>query len=210
MTFSRTVKCSCLLLIPIFTYLRFGEAQSSTEKVVQAANKFLATLSDEQKHKVLYAYTDDEQRRRWSNFPTGFVPRGGISLKEMTPEQSTAAMNLLAVVLSPMGLEKVNEIRLADDDFKANGSRRGPPGGGRGGNGGGPPPFGPNGPPQFGGRGGPGGPGHGPPGGGGAQFGKDLYYISFLGTPSMTEPWMLQFGGHHLALNITIAGSRGV
>ena len=42
------------------------------------------------------------------------------------------------------------------------------------------------------------------------MFGKDLYYISFLGTPSTTAPWMLQFGGHHLALNITIAGSRGV
>lgn len=220
MTFSRTVKCSCLLLIPIFTYLRFGEAQSSTERVVQAANKFLATLSGEQKRKVLYAYNDDEQRRRWSNFPTGFVPRGGISLKEMTPEQSAAALNLLAVVLSPMGLEKVNEIRLADDDFKMNGSRRGPPGSGRGGNAGGspganggppggsgPPPFGSNGPPQFGGAGGPGGR---PPGPGGAMFGKDLYYISFLGTPSVTEPWMLQFGGHHLALNITIAGSRGV
>jgi hypothetical protein len=42
------------------------------------------------------------------------------------------------------------------------------------------------------------------------MFGSDLYYISFLGKPSTTQPWMLQFGGHHLALNITIAGSRGV
>jgi len=41
-------------------------------------------------------------------------------------------------------------------------------------------------------------------------FGKDLYYISILGTPSETAPWMLQFGGHHLALNITIAGEHGV
>jgi hypothetical protein len=41
-------------------------------------------------------------------------------------------------------------------------------------------------------------------------FGGDLYFISFLGTPSTKQPWMLQFGGHHLALNITIAGSRGV
>ena len=32
----------------------------------------------------------------------------------------------------------------------------------------------------------------------------------FLEPPSPTQPWMLQFGGHHLALNITIAGSRGV
>jgi hypothetical protein len=42
------------------------------------------------------------------------------------------------------------------------------------------------------------------------MFGKDLYYISFLGTPSETKPWMLQFGGHHLALNITIAGEHGI
>jgi hypothetical protein len=41
-------------------------------------------------------------------------------------------------------------------------------------------------------------------------FGKDLYFISFLGTPSETTPWILQFGGHHLALNITIAGEHGV
>ena len=44
----------------------------------------------------------------------------------------------------------------------------------------------------------------------GDLFGRDLYFISFLGQPSTTAPWMLQFGGHHLALNITIAGSAGV
>jgi hypothetical protein len=42
------------------------------------------------------------------------------------------------------------------------------------------------------------------------MFGKDLYFISFLGRPSEKDPWILQFGGHHLALNITIAGERGV
>jgi hypothetical protein len=41
-------------------------------------------------------------------------------------------------------------------------------------------------------------------------FGKDLFYISILGTPSEKNPWMLQFGGHHLAVNVTIAGERGV
>jgi hypothetical protein len=41
-------------------------------------------------------------------------------------------------------------------------------------------------------------------------FGKDLYYISILGKPSEKDPWMLQFGGHHLALNITIAGPQGI
>jgi hypothetical protein len=42
------------------------------------------------------------------------------------------------------------------------------------------------------------------------MFGKDLYYLSILGKPSEKDPWMIQFGGHHLALNITIAGERGI
>jgi uncharacterized protein DUF3500 len=42
------------------------------------------------------------------------------------------------------------------------------------------------------------------------MFGKDLFYLSILGTPSETAPWMLQYGGHHLALNITIVGAQGV
>ncbi len=56
-----------------------------------------------------------------------------------------------------------------------------------------------------------GGPGGGPPRfDSDNMFGGDLYYISFLGKPSTTSPWMLQFGGHHLALNITIIGSKGI
>jgi hypothetical protein len=42
------------------------------------------------------------------------------------------------------------------------------------------------------------------------MFGEDLYYISIMGTPSATAPWMLQFGGHHLAVNVTIAGDKGI
>lgn len=47
-------------------------------------------------------------------------------------------------------------------------------------------------------------------GGGGPAFGRDEFYVSFLGTPSATAPWMLQFGGHHLALNVTFVGEEGV
>jgi hypothetical protein len=44
--------------------------------------------------------------------------------------------------------------------------------------------------------------------GGGPAFGEDEYYLAFVGTPSATEPWTLQFGGHHLAINLTMAGSQ--
>jgi len=42
------------------------------------------------------------------------------------------------------------------------------------------------------------------------MFGRDNYYISILGTPSETSPWMLQFGGHHLGLNVTVDSQHGI
>ena len=44
--------------------------------------------------------------------------------------------------------------------------------------------------------------------GGGPEFGENQYYLAFVGPPSATAPWMLQFGGHHLAINLTLAGSQ--
>jgi hypothetical protein len=53
-------------------------------------------------------------------------------------------------------------------------------------------------------RGGPGG----PPPGGRVRFGEDEYFLAFYGAPSASTPWMLQFGGHHLAINMTLAGRQ--
>ncbi|MGC1383087.1 MAG: DUF3500 domain-containing protein, partial [Candidatus Acidiferrales bacterium] len=182
--------------------------QTATSRIVASANAFLSTLDAKQRRSVLYSFEDEKQRATWSNFPTSFVPRGGISLKDMTPAQRNAAMALVASALSPKGFEKVQEIMEADEVLKTNDAGR-PPG---------PPPdsgnpanrdrSGPPGPPLGNGAGRP--PRGGPPNGGGAMFGKDLYYISILGKPSEIDPWLFQFGGHHLALNITIDGERGI
>lgn len=40
--------------------------------------------------------------------------------------------------------------------------------------------------------------------------GTGCYTIGIFGTPSTTSPWMLQFGGHHLGLNLTMRGEHGV
>ncbi len=45
-------------------------------------------------------------------------------------------------------------------------------------------------------------------GGGSPMFGQDEFYVSFVGAPSATKPWILQFGGHHLALNLTVVGEQ--
>ncbi|XVU29884.1 DUF3500 domain-containing protein [Actinoplanes sp. CA-054009] len=38
------------------------------------------------------------------------------------------------------------------------------------------------------------------------DFGADHYWIRLLGTPSATDIWTVQYGGHHLAVNLTIKG----
>ena len=40
--------------------------------------------------------------------------------------------------------------------------------------------------------------------------GTAYYTIGIFGSPSATKPWMVQFGGHHLGLNVVIAGQHGV
>jgi hypothetical protein len=183
-------------------------APTATGRIAASAKAFLTTLDDAQRGKVVYDFKDDAQRKRWSNLPTSFVKRGGLRMGDLTQPQRDAVHGILAAALSPQGYEKVLQIVDADEMLKKNdhggGPGRGPggPGGGPGGPGGGPG--------GSGGPGGPGGPGGGSRGPGrGAAFGHDEYYISFLGQPSATEPWMIQFGGHHLGINITLAGDKG-
>lgn len=205
-----TFQSNHIVRIAVLCSLSLGSvaAQTATSRIVSAANAFLSTLDQKQRQSVLFSFDDEQQRKLWSNFPISIVPRAGISLKEMNPAQRSAAMALVSSALSPRGFEKVQQIMDGDEALKLSEAAGPQSGRGRGGpppgrDGGGPPPGrGPDGPPV--GRGGNRG------GGGGLLFGSDLYFISILGTPSQKNPWMLQFGGHHLALNITIDGERGV
>jgi hypothetical protein len=142
-------------------------AQRPTAQIVSAANRFLATLDQQQKARVLFNFDDDAQRKRWSNLPVQMSPRAGLKMGELNAAQRSAAMSLVASALSKRGYEKIQQIVEGDEMLKAN-ERNNP------------------------------------------MFGRDLFYISILGAPSEKTPWMIQFGGHHLALNVTIAGEAGV
>lgn len=76
-----------MISVALLSVVGVAQAQNPTPKIVSAADAFLATLTPEQRGKVVYAFTDETQRARWSNFPTGVVPRGGISLKQMRATQ---------------------------------------------------------------------------------------------------------------------------
>jgi Protein of unknown function (DUF3500) len=179
-----------------------AKASDTTGKTVAAANAFLATLDDAGRAKVLLPL-DAEHKVRWSNFPVGVYPRNGIRWGDLKPAQRDAEMKLLATVLSGPGLQKVKEIMDGDEYLKQTDTGL-PPGGPPKGEKPQGPPGGSQGEPPVGNRQG------GPPAGMGPGFGRDNYFIDILGTPSLNEPWMIQFGGHHLALNITIVGKASV
>ena len=175
-----------------------------TRRVVTAAQALLATLDDSGRSKVQFPF-DGPQKTRWSNLPSGAFQREGLRLGDLTQPQRDAVTALLSVALSRDGVRKVGDIMRGDEVLRQTGGGRGPGRGPNGRDGG----RGPQADGQDGaGRAGRGdGRGRGGPGGGGANFGEDLYYVAFVGTPSVTTPWMLQFGGHHLAINLTMAGS---
>ena len=46
------------------------------------------------------------------------------------------------------------------------------------------------------------------PGAAGRQWSADNYWLAFFGEPSAGSKWGWQFGGHHLAVNVTVVAAR--
>ncbi|WP_349291578.1 MULTISPECIES: DUF3500 domain-containing protein [unclassified Gordonia (in: high G+C Gram-positive bacteria)] len=76
----------------------------------EAAQAFLATLSDEQREQVTYDYDDETKTTSWSNFPVTFVDRAGVNLADLSDEQRAAAMKVLEALLSDEGYATVTGI----------------------------------------------------------------------------------------------------
>jgi hypothetical protein len=79
----------------------------STEPVRNAAERFLASLTPEQRDRTMFA-VDDPEWRKWMN--QHFYVRQGISLQEMTDSQRNAAFGLLAASLSARGMKLTRDI----------------------------------------------------------------------------------------------------
>ncbi|MGB0664996.1 MAG: DUF3500 domain-containing protein [Pontibacterium sp.] len=138
-------------------------ATASSQAIVNEAQAFLATLSNDQRAAAVFAFNDNQQRANWSNFPHPVVSRAGIMIADMTEAQNNALHRLLKSVMSESGYQNIL-YQLAADEASDEGDTH-------------------------------------------PLFGEEYYFISFLGEPSTQQPWMLQFGGHHLAINATFVGS---
>jgi Protein of unknown function (DUF3500) len=172
-------------------------ASPKADDVVDAGEAFLATLSKEQRATAQIELTP-QLAVRWTNFPGGSNVRNGVFYRDLKPEQVEAALKVARVALGEEGFSRYQEVRAADDAFAK----------GRGGRGlGGPDQKQANGDPAKKKAGDAAKKKGGP--GGGFNFGAMNYMIAFLGKPSKTTPWILQLGGHHLAINIYYKGTTG-
>jgi hypothetical protein len=127
----------------------------ATKEVAGAAEKFLVSLDEAKRKKVLFEMKDDAQRKRWSNLPAGSFPRAGLRMGDLSAVQRDGVLAMLKAALSAEGYEKVLNITHEGDKRIS-----------------------------------------------------DQYYVSIMGKPSETEAWMIQFGGHHLGINITLMGTK--
>ena len=129
----------------------------------------------------MYVRFTSSQRTGWSNLPTGIFQRNGLRFGDLTSRQREAALALVAAALSREGYQKVTDIMNGDEVLKnAGGGQTGGRQGGRG------------------------------PGGAAEAFGSDWTNITWRcsGPRRRPTPWMIQFGGHHLAINVTVVGAQ--
>jgi hypothetical protein len=98
-----------LLLVVIIGAAAMAIAQSQRQPVPMhaAAKALLSSLDEAQRTKATFAF-DSEERFNWH-----FVPRErkGVSIKEMTPAQQKAALDLLRAGLSEQGYTKAEAVR---------------------------------------------------------------------------------------------------
>src|SRR5258708_1752286 len=77
-------------------------SQRSASAMAGAANKWLASLTPEQRQKAVFAFDSDE-RLKWHFIPNEMFARNGLTIKEMSEPQRAFAHDLLKTGLSARG-----------------------------------------------------------------------------------------------------------
>lgn len=140
---------------------------NSDGSIAEAANAFLARLSDAQRAEAVYEF-DDPARSNWSNLPVRLFgeARNGVRVGDLDDEQAAALVSFLSTALSEHGYTVVAGIVGADREL-SNSVQALVEG-----------------------------------------WSSENYWLAFFGEPSDSGVWGWQFGGHHLALNITVVDGR--
>ena len=152
----------------------------ANQSIESSVKAFLATLSADELKKTSYAF-EDSARLKWSNLPIGMVPRPGIAYGTLSDKSCIAFHRVLSAMLSSQGYLKITSIMRLDDILNVLYQDSFDKGEIK------------------------------------AEMLKRMqdlkwaygnYFISVWGNPQDKTPWGLDFGGHHIALNMTVTGNK--
>ncbi|MCZ6618022.1 MAG: DUF3500 domain-containing protein [Gammaproteobacteria bacterium] len=155
-------------------------ASQSTETLRAATMDFVGSLTADQQKTAIFALKDDV-RATWSNLPTLMAPPAGLLLKNLNETQRTGVHRMLRASLSSQGYTKTSAIMWLDDVLREEAAARMAEDAEARAN-----PF--------------------------AVAMADNrdsgnYAVALFGDPS-DDNWGWKITGHHLAVNITVAGDR--
>jgi Protein of unknown function (DUF3500) len=168
-------------MISMLTYFSLSASSLSAQPeaaIALATNRFLKTLSADELKMTTYAFADTS-RLKWTNLPVGLVPRPGIAYGSLSDTSRLAFHTVLTSMLSSQGYLKLTSIMQLDDILNVLYQQAFDDG----------------------------------------KIPKDVlkmtqdlkwshgnFFISIWGKPQDKDPWGINFGGHHMALNLTVTG----
>jgi hypothetical protein len=180
MRYANHNKCLPIITVIVLTScLQLNAIAQGFKPFVQSANIFLKGLTADQLNKTQYDFTDT-LRYKWTNLPVGLVPRAGIRYGELSEKSRIAFHEMLSSVLSSQGYLKIGSIMQLDDILNIliqQAFDKGEMDSQR--------------LKQL----------------QNLRWGYENYFICLWGIPDESKPWGVSFGGHHLALNLTMRGN---
>ncbi len=169
-----------LLLLIIILFTVANSFCQSVEEINAVTNDFLKSLNEQQRQQVSYDF-NDTLRTKWTNLPVGLAPRPGLQYGELSETSRIKFHHILTTLLSSQGYLKTTSIMKLDDILNEVYET--------------------------------------------AYKNKEInddeitelrnlqwdfshYFISVWGKPGIVDPWGLKFEGHHISLNISVAGGN--
>src|SRR3954451_658666 len=92
-------------------------SQRTASTMAKAADKWLASLSADQKQRATFPF-DSEERTHWHFVPNEQFPRKGVQIKEMTEAQRALAWDLLKTGVSARGYSTARSIMELENVLK--------------------------------------------------------------------------------------------
>lgn len=170
-----------LTLILIFILVTAVQSFAQEAALVKSkVSGFLATLPAAQQSQVLIAM-EDSARTAWTNLPLGLAARAGLRYGDLSEESKIAFHKVLSAVFSSQGYLKTFAIMQVDDILHELFEIQ----------------FQQGKVPER-----------------SMEFIRKLnwdygnYYVAIAGNPQTEEVWGLEFEGHHISINLTVAGDE--